>query len=96
MDHRLAEQRGRWQELQPGRRSVEFLDRLQAPRASGRAAPKQVHVAVVGARLVEALIRPVPLLDDLVHHVVTVADPEADWALIGLSAGVALDLHDHS
>ena len=40
--------------------SEKFLARLYAPRASGRAAPKQVHVAVVGTRLVEAVIRTQP------------------------------------
>src|ERR1019366_5246911 len=78
------------------RYSPEFLDRLDAPRAGGRKGTQQVQVAVVGTHLVEAVIRAVPLLDNLLHHVVAVADPEADRALVRLSAGVALDLHDQS
>jgi hypothetical protein len=36
---------------------------------------QQVRVAVVGTRLVEAIIRAIPLVNDLLHHVVAPADP---------------------
>src|SRR5260370_36262209 len=65
------------------------------PRAGGRVVAKQVLVAIVGAHLVQAVIWAVPLLDNLLHHVVPVADPEADRTLVRLSPGVALDLYDH-
>jgi len=51
-------------------------------------------MVVIGTHLVEALFRAIPPFDNLLHHVVAFVDPEPDRALVGLSAGIALDLDD--
>jgi hypothetical protein len=55
---------------------------------------QQVDV-VVHAHLVEVVIRAIPLLDDLLHHVIAAAESKTDRALIRLPAGIGLDLNDH-
>jgi hypothetical protein len=47
---------------------------------------------VVGTHLVKGFIRAMPLLDNLLHHVVAVAHPEPDRALIRLSTVKTLNL----
>jgi hypothetical protein len=75
---------------------AQFSERLQVPLSRGVVLPKDVKVAVIGAYLVELVIRSVPLIDDFFDHVVAVSHLESDGPLIGLPTGTALDLKSHA
>ena len=55
---------------------------------------QQVRIAVVGTRLVEAVIPVGPLINDLLH-LVPLADPETDWALSRFFGQLSIGLYDH-
>src|SRR5687768_789420 len=54
---------------------------------------KNVDVSIVSAQFEECVVRPVPLIDDLLHHVFTPVKFEAYGTLVCLHSRVTLNAH---
>jgi hypothetical protein len=54
-----------------------------------------MEIAIIGANFEERIIRPVPLVEHFLNHVIGFPKLEADRSLIFLSAGVAFHTQFH-
>src|SRR5271157_237051 len=77
--------------------SPHATERFQAPFPfrRGRAAPKDVRIAVVRSHFEKEVLRPVPLIQQFFHDVIPATQAETNRTLVPFVAGVAeyLDLH---
>jgi hypothetical protein len=53
---------------------------------------KYVDVAVVGSRLKELVVLPVPLVEQLFDQIIVCIQPKVNRSFVGLSAGIAIYL----
>jgi hypothetical protein len=72
--------------------------RYQIPRRirRRRSLPQNIEIAVIGAQFEKDLLRPEPLVEHLVNHVLAVIDAKTNWSLVCLSSRVAIDFQFHS